>query len=53
LTTVEQPFYEIGQEAVRTWLLVQSQGNRAIGRQVRLDARLILRESTEGFVKQS
>jgi len=51
LTTVEQPFYEIGQEAVRTWLLIQGQGNRAIGRQVRLDARMILRESTEGQTK--
>lgn len=51
LTTVEQPFYEIGQEAVRTWLLIQNQGNRAIGRQIRLDARMILRESTEGHTK--
>jgi LacI family transcriptional regulator, repressor for deo operon, udp, cdd, tsx, nupC, and nupG len=48
LTTVDQPFYEIGLETVRTWLLVQSQGNRAISRQVRLDARMLLRESTEG-----
>lgn len=53
LTSVDQPFYEIGQEAVRTWLLVHGQTNRAIGRQVRLAAKLVLRESTEGYGNKS
>ena len=52
LSSVDQPFFEIGQEAVRTWLLIHDQTNRAIGRQVRLAARLVLRESTEGSASQ-
>lgn len=49
LTSVEQPFYEIGREAVRTWLLIHhDRPNRSIGRQVRLAARLVIRESTGG-----
>ncbi len=49
LTSVKQPFYEIGREAVRTWMIIHhDQPKRSIGRQVRLAARLVLRESTGG-----
>ncbi len=51
LTSVDQPIYEIGQEAVRTWLMVEQDQGSKIGRHVQFDARLVLRDSTEKFRK--